>query len=147
MPRSCVKAKISAAVLGCARSAARTLIRTPCAARSLMRKFASRRARLAVSTRCAPPAANSSARAAPIPELAPVTSAHFPHKGPFGHDGNVAPGFKSAQGMVARGYPSGVGIVPPAADPSRLHSGGARSEEHTSELQSPMYLVCRLLLE
>src|SRR5437764_3999053 len=25
------------------------------------------------------------------------------------------------------------------------HSG--RSEEHTSELQSPMYLVCRLLLE
>src|SRR5437762_9517715 len=33
------------------------------------------------------------------------------------------------------------------------HSGGGgvlytvRSEEHTSELQSPMYLVCRLLLE
>src|SRR5437763_13438115 len=26
-------------------------------------------------------------------------------------------------------------------------SYGARSEEHTSELQSPMYLVCRLLLE
>src|SRR5437764_5751826 len=25
--------------------------------------------------------------------------------------------------------------------------GGNRSEEHTSELQSPMYLVCRLLLE
>src|SRR5437762_9885117 len=25
--------------------------------------------------------------------------------------------------------------------------GMARSEEHTSELQSPMYLVCRLLLE
>src|SRR5437762_6880349 len=25
--------------------------------------------------------------------------------------------------------------------------GPARSEEHTSELQSPMYLVCRLLLE
>src|SRR5437763_11551138 len=29
-----------------------------------------------------------------------------------------------------------------------LHAGrGERSEEHTSELQSPMYLVCRLLLE
>src|SRR5437879_13905664 len=28
------------------------------------------------------------------------------------------------------------------------HQGGqTRSEEHTSELQSPMYLVCRLLLE
>src|SRR5437764_15355553 len=37
---------------------------------------------------------------------------------------------------------------------SRVHGAGAswrlrsrRSEEHTSELQSPMYLVCRLLLE
>src|ERR1017187_10904396 len=28
-----------------------------------------------------------------------------------------------------------------------VRSGGQRSEEHTSELQSPMYLVCRLLLE
>src|SRR5437879_11640857 len=27
------------------------------------------------------------------------------------------------------------------------HDPQARSEEHTSELQSPMYLVCRLLLE
>src|SRR5436189_427321 len=35
---------------------------------------------------------------------------------------------------------------------SRMNGKGAalsgpRSEEHTSELQSPMYLVCRLLLE
>src|SRR3712207_8362278 len=29
----------------------------------------------------------------------------------------------------------------------RLGSRGARSEEHTSELQSRQYLVCRLLLE
>src|SRR5437763_5351484 len=28
-----------------------------------------------------------------------------------------------------------------------LHLRRLRSEEHTSELQSPMYLVCRLLLE
>src|SRR4051794_41322145 len=28
-----------------------------------------------------------------------------------------------------------------------LDDGGARSEEHTSELQSPVHLVCRLLLE
>src|SRR5437763_8955293 len=27
------------------------------------------------------------------------------------------------------------------------HGEDVRSEEHTSELQSPMYLVCRLLLE
>src|SRR5690348_17630208 len=29
----------------------------------------------------------------------------------------------------------------------RNRSGAARSEEHTSELQSPVHLVCRLLLE
>src|SRR5437879_8373790 len=29
----------------------------------------------------------------------------------------------------------------------RQAADGSRSEEHTSELQSPMYLVCRLLLE
>src|SRR5437762_14184369 len=29
----------------------------------------------------------------------------------------------------------------------RHRKGNDRSEEHTSELQSPMYLVCRLLLE
>src|SRR6202166_5456123 len=31
--------------------------------------------------------------------------------------------------------------------PSSAHSSCLRSEEHTSELQSPFYLVCRLLLE
>src|SRR5437763_10113406 len=30
---------------------------------------------------------------------------------------------------------------------ARGDAESARSEEHTSELQSPMYLVCRLLLE
>src|SRR5437879_11581424 len=39
-----------------------------------------------------------------------------------------------------------------SSDPSVISSmlnwtGRSRSEEHTSELQSPMYLVCRLLLE
>src|SRR5437762_11433953 len=33
------------------------------------------------------------------------------------------------------------------ARPEDDRSSAARSEEHTSELQSPMYLVCRLLLE
>src|SRR3712207_7323463 len=38
---------------------------------------------------------------------------------------------------------------PPCAGPgwSRPAGGAARSEEHTSELQSRQYLVCRLLLE
>src|SRR5688500_20083446 len=42
----------------------------------------------------------------------------------------------------------------PRANPGTRHAGGinaknrmARSEEHTSELQSPCNLVCRLLLE
>src|SRR3712207_7043384 len=33
------------------------------------------------------------------------------------------------------------------ADVQRLGDAGGRSEEHTSELQSRQYLVCRLLLE
>src|SRR5437762_6879321 len=33
------------------------------------------------------------------------------------------------------------------AGDARGGRAAARSEEHTSELQSPMYLVCRLLLE
>src|SRR5437762_11321961 len=43
-------------------------------------------------------------------------------------------------------------VSPATANTSAPHVVGAsrgswRSEEHTSELQSPMYLVCRLLLE
>src|SRR5256885_7079734 len=53
----------------------------------------------------------------------------------------------------------GPGARLPVADPARLcgdrghvlrrgaRGGGGRSEEHTSELQSPCNLVCRLLLE
>src|SRR5437764_14260304 len=44
--------------------------------------------------------------------------------------------------------PSAPGAAPPPRCPCRRPSSGRpRSEEHTSELQSPMYLVCRLLLE
>src|SRR3712207_8130799 len=41
------------------------------------------------------------------------------------------------------------GAGPPAAPLPLVHPGqiDARSEEHTSELQSRQYLVCRLLLE
>src|SRR3712207_7628849 len=45
----------------------------------------------------------------------------------------------------------GLDVVPVGADRERRVVGGAvvgaRSEEHTSELQSRQYLVCRLLLE
>src|ERR1035437_2646202 len=40
----------------------------------------------------------------------------------------------------------GGGVKPPHAD-FALTLAGLRSEEHTSELQSRQYLVCRLLLE
>src|SRR5256885_9637436 len=45
------------------------------------------------------------------------------------------------------------GAIPPSSRPSRPSrwrpwpAPGRRSEEHTSELQSPCNLVCRLLLE
>src|SRR5437879_7977691 len=57
------------------------------------------------------------------------------------------------EGRDARSRAAGVvGAVPPARpgrDPRRDRElrDLPRSEEHTSELQSPMYLVCRLLLE
>src|SRR5437762_8230276 len=49
---------------------------------------------------------------------------------------------------VLSGQPEGRGSTPPPGGRG-LHLSHAerRSEEHTSELQSPMYLVCRLLLE
>src|SRR3712207_8898930 len=51
-------------------------------------------------------------------------------------DVEVVPGFRPAPG------PDGE-----AAGEQEGHVGAARSEEHTSELQSRQYLVCRLLLE
>src|SRR5690348_17747081 len=36
---------------------------------------------------------------------------------------------------------------PRRVPPRQRHLAGRRSEEHTSELQSPVHLVCRLLLE
>src|SRR5437764_11476329 len=49
----------------------------------------------------------------------------------------------SPRGPVATmNAPTVAGPTCPAGRPTPL-----RSEEHTSELQSPMYIVCRLLLE
>src|SRR5947208_10544346 len=58
--------------------------------------------------------------------------------------GHVAPG---ARGKRPRGVPP---LDPPAlrhAAHLGTHGQRQRSEEHTSELQSPDHLVCRLLLE
>src|SRR5437763_3775398 len=48
----------------------------------------------------------------------------------------------SMSGIIIRAYTD----IPRPASVTRGRSAW-RSEEHTSELQSPMYLVCRLLLE
>src|SRR5437762_9126223 len=47
---------------------------------------------------------------------------------------------------VDRGMPATIGARVTVGHAAVVH-GCTRSEEHTSELQSPMYLVCRLLLE
>src|SRR3712207_8196331 len=55
----------------------------------------------------------------------------------------------------ARARPAGAGDLPPCVTPRSVLVSRAqgqpwpagRSEEHTSELQSRQYLVCRLLLE
>src|SRR3712207_7187655 len=48
---------------------------------------------------------------------------------------------RTSPGRPASAARTGASAAPPAARPV------ARSEEHTSELQSRQYLVCRLLLE
>src|SRR3712207_7316543 len=62
-----------------------------------------------------------------------------------------------ARALFARlvgGEPDGVALIPSvsygiavAAANGRVEPNESRSEEHTSELQSRQYLVCRLLLE
>src|SRR2546426_8338003 len=49
------------------------------------------------------------------------------------------------RGEQREGWGAGGGVVEGGQE--RLHSLVERSEEHTSELQSPCNLVCRLLLE
>src|SRR5437879_8749102 len=53
------------------------------------------------------------------------------------------------RGGDAGGTPGGgaPGLWAPAPTGAAASTHNVRSEEHTSELQSPMYLVCRLLLE
>src|SRR5437879_10318540 len=62
-------------------------------------------------------------------------------------------GQSSARSVVPRHLPAGARHAarphqaPAAAGAVSRRRLSPRSEEHTSELQSPMYLVCRLLLE
>src|SRR5438876_1879894 len=64
---------------------------------------------------------------------------------------SVSPRENSLRSLVALQHPTSTAMiathVPPNAFRPRLAWYTQRSEEHTSELQSPVHLVCRLLLE
>src|SRR5947208_6476415 len=61
------------------------------------------------------------------------------------------PGFETRSTRRTVLYPTiAIAMMPSAgtkADAMSVHRRVSRSEEHTSELQSPDHLVCRLLLE
>src|SRR2546425_8874485 len=81
----------------------------------------------------------------------PPRSTLFPYTTLF-RSGSDRDGARETRERADRGPEiNGVAVRPELAD---LHEGarshtrsGSRSEEHTSELQSLAYLVCRLLLE
>src|SRR5205823_14233419 len=93
--------------------------------------------------------------------LPPPRSTLFPYTTLFRSIGVAIVGAKrvgahqlgQSGGLVRRGHPTRTHLVNDRRDaaagklPRRLGAGETRSEEHTSELQSLAYLVCRLLLE
>src|SRR3712207_8852888 len=79
----------------------------------------------------------------------PPRSTLFPYPALFRSSGLVAPvsWFPAPVAAVAAATPFPSMVQTPADIMAGQLSGTARSEEHTSELQSRQYLVCRLLLE
>src|SRR5256885_10918592 len=81
----------------------------------------------------------------------PPRSTLFPYTTLF----RSPPGDETRSPADARGEPAGGAVGAQSFGSARAHGGGpyrrfsgtGRSEEHTSELQSPCNLVCRLLLE
>src|SRR5207244_5348758 len=70
-------------------------------------------------------------------------TSRFPATAPRGGGGSLAFGSFNGGGGGGMG---GVGGFGGGGGGGGLGSGANRSEEHTSELQSPDHLVCRLLL-
>src|SRR3712207_6939112 len=77
----------------------------------------------------------------------PISAAHAP---PQPAPGQQAAGVPAGDAITARpaqaAEPAGA-ARPSSPDDASNHGRSERSEEHTSELQSRQYLVCRLLLE
>src|SRR5690348_18018527 len=81
----------------------------------------------------------------------------FRSKGCVRREADVAhPGRRRRDGQSGGGIQAGgadrhaatqLGSLGAGKTDHRLRTTGTRSEEHTSELQSPVHLVCRLLLE
>src|SRR5690348_18129919 len=68
----------------------------------------------------------------------------YHHEAQLRHALRVAVGRGESPAPHAADLRSGVDVIHDRILPGRVH---VRSEEHTSELQSPVHLVCRILLE
>src|SRR5687768_17637665 len=83
----------------------------------------------------------------------PPRSTLFPYTTLFRSRSENAPGHPAVGVESGRHYDPTLGehqivdVVAPRAAPAESHRLQLRSEEHTSELQSRLHLVCRLLLE
>src|SRR5256885_9462139 len=77
----------------------------------------------------------------------PPRSTLFPYTTLFRSGGNNPDLFASTADWIGPNDGGGYLFNPPAADGSKGIIADTRSEEHTSELQSPCNLVCRLLPE
>src|SRR3712207_7304552 len=87
-------------------------------------------------------------RRPPRSTLFPYTTLFRSGRVHAGHDGERADDDPAADDAEPALPPGAVLRARRAAfGHAALHGGAARSEEHTSELQSRQYLVCRLLLE
>src|SRR5437762_7217939 len=89
-----------------------------------------------------------------LPASSPPILYSFPYTTLFRSPESRFPGRRRRRGLRLVAGRSAAGhrrLAPvgglPGANLDRVGQRRRRSEEHTSELQSPMYLVCRLLLE
>src|SRR3712207_7953631 len=83
------------------------------------------------------------ARSAPITvptPRAPQGTAHWPQLASTAARSGENPAASSIGALITTATPN------PVTDSKKGATPTTRSEEHTSELQSPQYLVCRLLL-